>query len=132
MTVKEPTGAARATDRAAAEVVGAARPLDLGQGGAVTASAARATVGAPGPPTPVPLGLPGVGAPVSPAFGAHHPPDAALVGDCVHCGFCLPSCPTYVLWGEEMDSPRGRIYLMKEGLEGEPMDAPMVRHLDQC
>ena len=55
------------------------------------------------------------------AFDEHHPPDAALIGDCVHCGFCLPTCPTYVLWGEEMDSPRGRIYLMKEGLEGEPM-----------
>ena len=55
------------------------------------------------------------------AFDEHHPPDAALVGDCVHCGFCLPTCPTYVLWGEEMDSPRGRIYLMKQGLEGEPM-----------
>ena len=66
------------------------------------------------------------------AFDEHHPPDAALVGDCVHCGFCLPTCPTYVLWGEEMDSPRGRIYLMKEGLEGEPMTGEMVQHWDHC
>ena len=54
------------------------------------------------------------------------------IGDCVHCGFCLPTCPTYVLWGEEMDSPRGRIYLMKEGLEGEPMSDSMVQHFDAC
>jgi glycolate oxidase iron-sulfur subunit len=66
------------------------------------------------------------------AFDEHHPPDAALVGDCVHCGFCLPTCPTYVLWGEEMDSPRGRIYLMKQGLEGEPMSDSMVSHFDAC
>jgi glycolate oxidase iron-sulfur subunit len=74
------------------------------------------------------LGAPAPGG----AFDAHHPPDAALVGDCVHCGFCLPTCPTYVLWGEEMDSPRGRIYLMKEGLEGEPMSDSMVSHWDAC
>jgi glycolate oxidase iron-sulfur subunit len=66
------------------------------------------------------------------AFDDHRPPDAALVGDCVHCGFCLPTCPTYVLWGEEMDSPRGRIYLMKQGLEGEPMTDSMVQHWDRC
>ena len=66
------------------------------------------------------------------AFDEHHPPDAALIGDCVHCGFCLPTCPTYVLWGEEMDSPRGRIYLMKQGLEGEPMTDSMVQHWDRC
>ena len=66
------------------------------------------------------------------AFDEHRPPDPALVGDCVHCGFCLPTCPTYVLWGEEMDSPRGRIYLMKQGLEGEPMSDSMVQHWDRC
>ena len=84
-------------------------------------------------------GTPADGGSVSPgmpslmgAFDDHNPPDAALVGDCVHCGFCLPTCPTYVLWGEEMDSPRGRIYLMKEGLEGEPMTDSMVQHWDAC
>ena len=76
----------------------------------------------------VDLGMPAPGG----AFDEHHPPDAALIGDCVHCGFCLPTCPTYVLWGEEMDSPRGRIYLMKEGLEGEPMSDSMVSHWDAC
>src|SRR3954453_2911858 len=65
-------------------------------------------------------------------FDGQHPPSADLVSDCVHCGFCLPTCPTYVLWGEEMDSPRGRIYLMKSGLEGEPMTAPMIQHFDAC
>src|SRR5213075_1273124 len=45
-------------------------------------------------------------------------PSPALIDTCVHCGFCLPTCPTYLLWGEEMDSPRGRIYLMKMGVDG--------------
>ncbi|MFC7406217.1 (Fe-S)-binding protein [Georgenia alba] len=66
------------------------------------------------------------------AFDGHHPPSADLIDDCVHCGFCLPACPTYTLWGEEMDSPRGRIYLMKEGLEGEPMTPALVQHIDAC
>jgi glycolate oxidase iron-sulfur subunit len=66
------------------------------------------------------------------AFDDHHPPQPELIKDCVHCGFCLPSCPTYVLWGEEMDSPRGRIHLMKSGLEGEPLSESMVGHFDAC
>jgi glycolate oxidase iron-sulfur subunit len=57
-------------------------------------------------------------------------PELDLIADCVHCGFCLPTCPTYVLWGEEMDSPRGRIVLMKEGHE--EISAPLVNHLDNC
>jgi glycolate dehydrogenase iron-sulfur subunit len=67
-----------------------------------------------------------------PAFDDHHPPALDLVADCVHCGFCLPTCPTYVLWGEEADSPRGRIYLMEQGLSGEPLTDSMVRHFDRC
>jgi glycolate oxidase iron-sulfur subunit len=55
-----------------------------------------------------------------------------LLNDCVHCGFCLPTCPTYVLWGEEMDSPRGRIHLMQQHAEGEPLGGPMVEHFDRC
>ena len=55
-----------------------------------------------------------------------------LIDDCVHCGFCLPTCPTYVLWGEEMDSPRGRIVLMKQGARGAELSAAMVRALDRC
>jgi glycolate oxidase iron-sulfur subunit len=67
------------------------------------------------------------------AFDDHHPPRLDLVDDCVHCGFCLPTCPTYVLWGEEMDSPRGRVYLMEQGLRGgEPMTDSMVVHFDRC
>jgi glycolate oxidase iron-sulfur subunit len=66
------------------------------------------------------------------AFDGHHPPSEELIDDCVHCGFCLPSCPTYALWGEEMDSPRGRIHLMKTGLEGAPLTDTMVGHFDAC
>jgi glycolate oxidase iron-sulfur subunit len=68
-----------------------------------------------------------------PAFDRDHPPPAALIDKCVHCGFCLPACPTYALWGEEMDSPRGRIYLMKSGLEGRVgMTPAFVGHFDAC
>jgi glycolate oxidase iron-sulfur subunit len=52
---------------------------------------------------------------------------------CVHCGFCTATCPTYVLLGDELDSPRGRIYLMKEMLEaGSPATADVVTHIDRC
>ena len=53
--------------------------------------------------------------------------------DCVHCGFCLPTCPTYVLWREEMDSPRGRIHLMDARLDGTIALSPTVaQHFDRC
>src|SRR5271169_813822 len=69
----------------------------------------------------------------SSAFDAHHPPSIDLINECVHCGFCLATCPTYALWGEEMDSPRGRIYLMKLGLEGQVrLDPTFVNHMDNC
>ena len=66
-------------------------------------------------------------------FDLHHPPSDDLISDCVHCGFCLPTCPTYLLWGEEMDSPRGRVYLMKIGKEGSvPLDDTYTQHFDAC
>jgi glycolate oxidase iron-sulfur subunit len=57
---------------------------------------------------------------------------AAAAADCVHCGFCLPACPTYQLWGEEMDSPRGRIHLISQVLEGAPVSESVIVHLDRC
>jgi glycolate dehydrogenase iron-sulfur subunit len=67
------------------------------------------------------------------AFDAHHPPAQEIIEKCVHCGFCLPVCPTYALWGQEMDSPRGRIYLMKMALEGTAvMNEKWVSHFDSC
>ena len=74
------------------------------------------------------------GQPKAPSsFDAHHPPEKALIEDCVHCGFCLPACPTYVLWGEEMDSPRGRIYMMKKAAAGEaPLNGRFGEHMDNC
>lgn len=67
------------------------------------------------------------------SFDSHHPPALDLINQCVHCGFCLPACPTYVLWGQEMDSPRGRIYLIKLAGEGAAeMNKPWVTHFDSC
>ena len=64
---------------------------------------------------------------------SRHGPDPDLISQCVHCGFCLPACPTYVLWKSEMDSPRGRIYLMKMASEeGMRLSPDWVRHMDTC
>src|SRR4029078_12550577 len=64
-------------------------------------------------------------------------PDTAeadrILRTCVHCGFCTATCPTYVLLGDELDSPRGRIYLIKDMLENDrPATAEVVRHIDRC
>lgn len=56
----------------------------------------------------------------------------AILRKCVHCGFCLATCPTYQLLGDELDSPRGRIYLIKQVLEGETPTATTQLHLDRC
>jgi glycolate oxidase iron-sulfur subunit len=67
------------------------------------------------------------------AFDTHRAPELSVIDDCVHCGFCLDTCPTYALWGAEADSPRGRIVLMREGLEpGSEMSDEMVTHFDRC
>jgi len=56
----------------------------------------------------------------------------ALLRNCVHCGFCLPACPTYRITGAELDSPRGRIYLIKQVVEGAPATTTTQHHLDRC
>jgi glycolate oxidase iron-sulfur subunit len=56
----------------------------------------------------------------------------SILRKCVHCGFCLATCPTYNLLGDELDSPRGRIYLMKQMLEGAPVTQRTQLHLDRC
>ena len=55
-----------------------------------------------------------------------------VANDCVHCGFCLPACPTYQLWAEEMDSPRGRIYLVNQILDGAELTPAAAQHFDRC
>lgn len=55
-----------------------------------------------------------------------------ILRSCVHCGFCLATCPTYQLLGDELDSPRGRIYLIKQMLEGEQVTGKTQLHLDRC
>jgi glycolate oxidase iron-sulfur subunit len=56
----------------------------------------------------------------------------AILRKCVHCGFCTATCPTYQLLGDELDGPRGRIYLVKQMLEGAAVSAKTQRHLDRC
>lgn len=57
---------------------------------------------------------------------------AELIRACVHCGFCTATCPTYQLLGDERDSPRGRIYLIQQMLEGQPVTRTTQQHLDRC
>jgi glycolate oxidase iron-sulfur subunit len=57
---------------------------------------------------------------------------AEIISSCVHCGFCLATCPTYQITGNELDSPRGRIYLIKSALEGNKFDSASIQHLDKC
>jgi glycolate oxidase iron-sulfur subunit len=67
------------------------------------------------------------------AFDAHDPPSTDGLRACVHCGICLPECPTFRVLGEEMDSPRGRVYLMRAASEGRTALTPtFARHLDLC
>ena len=73
----------------------------------------------------------GEGAEAAGAAGAEQRIRSA-VQDCVHCGFCLPVCPTYQLWGEEMDSPRGRIHLVGQLLDGAPLTPAAGEHFDRC
>ncbi|AFY88089.1 MAG: Lactate utilization protein A [Chroococcidiopsis cubana SAG 39.79] len=66
-------------------------------------------------------------------FDSQHPPDPKLIDTCVHCGFCLSTCPSYRVIGKEMDSPRGRIYLMDAINEGEiALNTATVEHFDSC
>ena len=67
------------------------------------------------------------------AWDEVRPPEMDLITDCVHCGFCLPTCPSYAVFEEEMDSPRGRIVLMRIGHEeGSAVSPEMTTHLDRC
>lgn len=60
-------------------------------------------------------------------------PDDRKLMECVHCGLCLPTCPTYAELGVEMDSPRGRIYLMRAVVEGKlSLSASYQQHISQC
>jgi glycolate oxidase iron-sulfur subunit len=66
------------------------------------------------------------------SFDSHRPPEQSVIEDCVHCGFCLEVCPTYVLWAQEADSPRGRIVLIDEAIHGAEVTDELVSHIDSC
>ena len=69
----------------------------------------------------------------TPTFDSTHPPKQSLIDACVHCGFCLPTCPSYRILGKENDSPRGRIYLMDAINKGDaPLSPTSVSHFDTC
>src|SRR5215470_2370642 len=86
------------------------------------------------PPTTLKTSLPVVPHAEGACPSAHGPQlDYELVLDCVHCGLCTASCPTYVETSNEADSPRGRIYLMRNVIDGTlPLDADVKQHLDLC
>jgi len=71
---------------------------------------------------------------ISPGFRNDEDIDTvkSIINKCVHCGFCTATCPTYQVLGDELDGPRGRIYLMKEMVEGAPVTAKTQSHLDRC
>jgi glycolate oxidase iron-sulfur subunit len=74
-----------------------------------------------------------VTAPATGAFIGSDAPDLDAIRKCVHCGICLPQCPTYRLLGEEMDSPRGRLYLMRAAAEGRvTLTGTLGQHFDRC
>src|SRR5262249_7235451 len=67
------------------------------------------------------------------AFDSQEPPDWEGILDCMHCGICLPQCPTYRVLGQEMDSPRGRVYLMRAATEGRiGLTENFLLHMDRC
>ena len=70
---------------------------------------------------------------IIPSFDAKNPPNPQLIDACVHCGFCLSTCPSYRIIGKETDSPRGRIYLMDGINEGDiPLSPAIAQHFDSC
>ena len=76
---------------------------------------------------------PSIEAPNASGFDAHNPPDQKLINACVHCGFCLSTCPSYRVIGKETDSPRGRIYLMDAISQGQAqLDQATSQHFDTC